>query len=60
MGHKGAAWVPSGLGLELGKLFGTHMISVKWVPYRRPMLTDHMRPTGDLSRQSGHGVEVGK
>lgn len=60
MGYKGAAWVSSGHELELGKLSRPHMISVPWVPYRKPMWADHMGPIRDMSRQSGHGVEVGK
>jgi len=60
MDHKGAAWVLSGHELELGKLSRTHIISVTWVLYRKPVRADHMGPIGDMSRQNGHGVEVGK
>ena len=60
-------WAPYGLqrgymGMKwaLGKLSGPSMISVTWVPYRKPMWADHIGPIRDMSRQSRHWVKVCK
>ncbi len=57
--HVGPTWVKNGLhGYQLGKLCGPHMVLEIWAPHGLPMWADHMGPTRNLCKLSGHRQET--